>query len=256
MSHHRLRAGRAPGLSAALVLTVAFAVGCGPAEDKETAKAAATPAARSAAPTPASAMPNGVEKLNAAEILSRARKATASAKSLRMRGQVEEEGEKYALDFRYAGKAKATGSFGMGAQNIQITRIGTDLYFKGDDAFWKSIGGKPAVQLLSGKHLRTTVKNRDFKEMALFTDRSALLTEAVKSLDGWKKGQTGAVGGVPTVALVASTGDKIHVAMRGEPYVLRLDGGAGNRVDYLAYDQPVDVRRPPAKTVVDADALK
>jgi hypothetical protein len=254
--NHRLRAGRAPGLPAALALTVAFAVGCGPAEDKETAKAASTPAARSAAPTPASAMPNGVEKLKPAEILSRARKATASAKSLRMRGQVEEQGEKYALDFRYAGTAKATGSFELDAQKIEITRLGKDVYFKGDDAFWKSIGGKAAVQLLSGKHLRTTVKNPDFKEMALFTDRSALLTEAVKSLGGWKKGKTGAVGGIPTVVLVASTGDRIHVAMRGQPYVLRLDGGAGNQIEYLAYDQPVDVRRPPAKTVVDADALK
>ncbi|WP_141579381.1 hypothetical protein [Actinomadura sp. WMMA1423] len=257
MPHHRLRAGRAPGLSAALLLTVAFAVGCGPAEDKGAAPAkASAPASPSAAPTPASAIPNGVEKLKAAEILRRARKATASAKSLRMRGRIQEDGEKYRLDFRFAGKAKATGTFKMGAQSVQITRIGKDLYLKGDDAFWKSIGGKAAVQLLSGKQLKTTTKNPDFKDIDPVTDPSALLAEAVKSVGSWKKGVPGTVGGVPTVTLVGSSGEKVHVATRGEPYVLLLDGGdPADKIEYLDYDEPVDIPRPPAKTIVDADAL-
>ncbi|MFB4304615.1 hypothetical protein [Actinomadura sp. GTD37] len=253
MPHHRLRTGQA---SAALVLVLAAgaagAAACGPAEKAETtAKKATAPATG-----PAAAPSNGVEKLDAADILSRARKATAAARSLRIRGQIEEGGDEFALDFRYEGKAKSSGWFQQGGERVEITRIGKDLYIKGNDAFWKSIGGKGAVQVLSGKHLKTSSTAADFKDMAFFTDRTAMFNEAVKSAGTWKKGKTGTVGGTPTVTLLAGTsGDQIQVATRGEPYVLVLDGGPANRIEY-AYEEPVTVERPPAGSVIDEDALE
>jgi hypothetical protein len=247
MPQHRLRAAQAP---LAIVLALGFAAACGPAEKAgttaKTASAPAKPNAASAAPAP-----NGVEKLRAAEIVSRARKATASARSLRMRGSVRDGKERYTLDFRFAGKTKATGWVQNGKQRMEFTRIGKEVYLKGNDAFWRSAGGKAAVQLFSGKYLKTTTKDPDFKDMAAFTDRTALLNEAMKSEGAWKKGKAG-----PSfVSLTGAAGDEIQVATQGKPYVLVLDGGPGNRIEYLAYEQPVDARRPPAGTVVDGDAF-
>ena len=248
---HRLRAAGAP---AALVLLLASVAACGPAEKTETTpRAASASATGSASPAAAS---NGVEKLKSAEILARARKATGSARFLRMRGDVKDGDDAFKLDFRFAGKAKATGWFQQGAERVEITRIGKDIYLKGNTAFWKSIGGKGAVQLFSGKHLKTTSSNADFKDLAAFTSRTALFDEAVKAVGTWTKGKTGTIGGSPAVTLTGAPGEEISVATRGEPYVLVMNGGPGNRIEYLAYEQPVDVRRPPAASVVDGDAFE
>lgn len=247
MPQHRLRAG---GVSAVIVLALASGAACGPAEDAATtSKTAAAPA------RPSTAASNGVEKLRPAEILSRARKATASARYLRMRGQIDDGDGKVALDFRFAGATEASGWFQQGKQRVEIIRIGKDVYIKGNKAFLKEIGGKSAVQLLAGKHIKTTAKSADFKDLAAFTDRTSLMKEALKAAGTWKKGAAGTVAGRPALTLTGGPGVEIQVATSGEPYVLRLDGGPGNRIEYLAYGTRVDVRRPPAEAVVDGDGF-
>ncbi|QKW32972.1 hypothetical protein HUT06_02065 [Actinomadura sp. NAK00032] len=250
MPHHRLRAGR---VSAVLVLAVASGTAaCGPAEKTGTTEKPGAAAKTSTAAAPA----NGVEKLRAAEILHRARKATNGAHSLRIRGHVVDGGDKFTLDFRYAGKSKSTGWFQQGRERVEITRIGKEVYLKGNDAFWTSVGGKGALQLFSGKYLKTTGTSPDFKDLAVFTYRTALLNEAVKSAGTWRKGKAATVGGTPAVTLTTgATGDEIQVATRGEPYVLALTGGPQNRIEYIDYGKPVDVRRPPAGSVVDESAF-
>ncbi|MEU8343693.1 hypothetical protein AB0C74_18500 [Spirillospora sp. NPDC048832] len=258
MSHHRLRAGR---MSAVLVLAIASGTAaCGPAEETGTTEKATATAksstAAGAATGPAAAPANGVEKLPAAEVLRRARKATNGARSLRIRGQVEDGTDKFTLDFRYEGKSKSTGWFQQGRERVEITRIGKVVYLKGNDAFWKSMGGKGAMQLFSGKYLKTTSATDGYKDLAAFTYRTTALNETVKSAGPWRTGKTGTVGGTPAVTLgTASTEDEIHVATRGEPYVLALTSGPENRIEYIDYGKPVTVQRPPAGSVVDANAF-
>ncbi|GAA1790146.1 hypothetical protein GCM10009735_22150 [Actinomadura chokoriensis] len=241
-----------------IVLVLASGAACGPAEDAATtSKTASAPARPSAGATAGAtaAASNGVEKLRPAEILARARKATAAARYLRMRGQIDDGDGKVAFDFSFAGATEATGWFQQGKQRVEITRIGKDVYIKGNKAFLTDIGGKSAVQLLSGKHLRTTAKSADFKDLAALTDRTSLMKEALKAAGTWKKGAAGTVAGTPALTLTGGPGVAIQVATSGEPYVLRLDGGPGNRIEYLAYGTRVDVRRPPAEAVVDGDGF-
>ncbi len=258
--HHRLRAGR---VTAVLVLAVASGTAaCGPAEKTGTTEKAGATAKTSTTPAtgtaggPAAAPANGVEKLGADEILRRARKATDGARSLRVRGQVQDGGDTYTLDFRYEGATKSTGWFQQGNQRVEITRIGKEVYLKGNDAFWKSIGGKGALQLFSGKYLKTSNTAADFKDLSIFTYRTALFNEAVKSADTWRKGKTLTVGGTPALSLTtAGAADEIHVATQGEPYVLALAGGPENRIEYTDYGKPVTVQRPPAGSIVDESAF-
>ncbi|MFF5261809.1 hypothetical protein ACFY4C_22965 [Actinomadura viridis] len=235
-------------------LALAFTTACDPAQETGTApsKAASAPAPASPSPTVTA---NGVEKLAARDILARASKATASAESVRMHGRFKEGGEEYALDFRFAGRTKSTGRFEQGNQHVDLTRIGKAVYLKGNDAFWKDVGGKGAVQLFSGKSIKTTATNADFADLAAFTDRRGLLAELLKVKGGWDKGKTGTVGGTPTVALVGPDGEQVHVATQGEPYLLLLDGGPANRLEFSAFNERVDVQAPPPGTVVDPDAL-
>lgn len=250
---HRLRNVRALGIPA--VLALAFTMGCGPNED--TGAGQGKPDETATAGTPAAPSPavtaNGVEKLGAAEILKQARKATASAKYMRVHGRVADEEGRMTLDFRYAGKAKSTGWFTIGAQRVEITRVGSDIYFQGNAAFWTAIGEKAAYKLFKGKFIKTTADNADFKDLAAFTDRTGLFDEVVKAAPGWKKGETGKAGGTPSVVLTSSAGDRIQVATQGRPYVLSMDGGQDNHLEYSAYGQPMEIRRPPARDVVDLE---
>jgi len=251
--YHRLRSVRTLGVPA--VLALALTMGCGPNQDTDagSAKPGETGRAKTSAAPSSTLTANGVEKLEAAEILKRARKATVSAKYMRVHGRVADEEGKKTLDFRYAGKTRSTGWFTLGAQRVEITRVGSDIYFQGNAAFWTAAGEKAAYKLFKGKFIKTTADNADFKELAAFTDRTGLFDEVVKSAPGWKKGKAGEVGGVPTVVLTNSVGDRIQVATQGRPYPLSMDGGQDNHLEYSPYGKPVEIRRPPGRNVVDMD---
>ncbi|TDB90760.1 hypothetical protein E1264_03885 [Actinomadura sp. KC216] len=77
----------------------------------------------------------------------------------------------------------------------------------------------------------------------------------MKAVGGWEKGETGKAGTIPTTVLTAASGDKIHVATQGRPYVLLVDGGPGNSIEYLSYEEPVTVKAPPAGSVIAPDPL-
>jgi hypothetical protein len=247
--HYRRPSGRAQISGAALALVLTCTVGCLPAQDDEKAAPSKAPGAPTAEPAS-----NGMAKLSPAEIMTRTRKATDSAAYVRMRAEVTDGGQKYKLDFRFAGKTKATGWFTQGSQRVEITRIGKTIYLSGNKAFWKSAGGTSAVQLLAGKHVKTTAKNSDFKEIAAFTNRTALLTEVLKATSGWKKGKPDKVGGVPTVVLYNGAGDTLQVAAQGRPYALLVEGGLHDRIEYLDYGKPVRIK-PPTGPIIDVDAL-
>ncbi|MFB4318114.1 hypothetical protein [Actinomadura sp. 21ATH] len=238
-----------------VALGLALTAGCDSGGGTSTVqkKKATAPAT---APAPPAEAANGVEKLAAAKILARAREATAGAPSVRLKGAFKEGGDEIALDFRFGGKKRAAGKLRLGDQNIELTRLGSTVYFKGDDKFLKGIGGQSVVTLLSGKYVKTTSKDPDFAELASFADLSGLLREMVASAGGgWTKGAAGNVAGVPAVALTGPDGEQVHVATRGRPYLLRLDAGPRNRLDFIEYGGRVDLRPPPAAEVIDASEL-
>lgn len=235
-------------LPVALVLT--FTAGCGTGEGTGSGKGTGT-GTKAAAPATPSAASNGVEKLGAAQILARARKATAAAPSVRLKGTFKEGGDDVALDFRFAGRKRAGGTLGMGNQHLELTRIGSTVYFKGNDKFLRSIGGKDAVTLMSGKYVKTTTKAEGFAEIAVLTDIHGLLAGMLRAGRGWDKGRTGTVAGRPAVTLTGPDGEQIHVATQGQPYLLQLDGGPTNRLEFLSYGERVDLKPPPAGTVIE-----
>src|SRR5690606_13640651 len=167
---HRLRNVRALGIPA--VLALAFTMGCGPNEDTGAGQGKPDETA-TAAPSPA-VTANGVEKLGAAEILKQARKATASAQYMRVHGRVADEAGRVTLGCRYAGRATSRCRCTVGAQRVEITGVGADIYFQGNAAFWTAIGEKAAYKLVKGKFIKTTAVNADFKDLAACTDRTGL----------------------------------------------------------------------------------
>jgi hypothetical protein len=242
--------GLALVLPVALALT--FTAGCGTGEG---AGAGTGQGTKAAAPATSAPPANGVEKLGAAEILAKARKATAGAPSVRLTGRFKEGGDAMALDFRFAGRKKSAGTLKMGKQHLELTRLGSTVYFKGNDAFLRSIGDKSTVTLMSGKYMKTTSKDPDFADIASFSNLSGFLGEMLASKGAWSKGKAGTVSGKPTVMLTGPDGEQVHVATQGRPYLLQLDGGPENRLDFVSYGERVDVKPPPANLVLDVASM-
>ncbi|TDD96846.1 hypothetical protein [Actinomadura rubrisoli] len=237
-------------LAVPAALMLMFAAAC---DSKEDGASVAAGSSGPSAPSVPSA--NGVERLDAAKILARARKATLAARSVRLHGTIrDDDGKDVTLDFRYSG-GKAMGDLTTDGQRVSLVRIGRAVYFKGDDAFWKAAGGKGAVQLLSGKYLKTTPNEKDFAELAAFTIPSKLFAQLLTPEGALSKRGAATVAGVPATSLADGGGGRLYVATRGEPHVLRIESKGDGRVDFDGYGAAVAIQPPPAGQVVDVADL-
>lgn len=229
-------------LVAALLTPVALVAGC---DTADTRTAAPRPTAATAAPSG-----NGIDKLSAQEILDRATKAAKAAHSVRVRGRVRESGELYTIDMSLAGK-KATGHVSWEGQRIELTRIGSTVYIKGNKKFWKANGGgSAAVKQLFGKHLKVSLRDEAFADLGLLTRQSKVVSEILKPDGPVTKGARAQIDGKPAIALRDESGDALYVAAEGEPYPLRIDPAGVQRLDFTAYNADVEVKRPPSRLVV------
>ncbi|WP_157406804.1 hypothetical protein [Actinomadura rubrobrunea] len=250
-------------VSALLTGAVLVLTGCEPADGGRASGGEAEASTTSVSPSPsatATATANGVERLRPAQILARARAATLAARSLRVRGQIREDGERGDVDLRFDGRTRAAGEITMDGGHVSIICIDSVVYFKGDDAFWKTAAGKAGKtgkgtpQLLGGMWLKDTAEG--FGELAETGDRKKFLAETLKEAGTSIKVEgTSRIGGRAALTLRGS-GGRIYVATEGEPYVLRVDIGAKGYLDLSGFDEPVAVKAPPEDQVVDLSELE
>jgi hypothetical protein len=233
------------GMLGAVVL--AFGVACGDSE--------------SGSGTPAAPVDNGVAELSADEILSKAQQALRDADSVHVKGEGTSDGETFGVDMRFSGSDGATGSLTAGGQTIEMLRIGNTVYLKANEEFWKSTTGSAAAgELLKGKYLKADSSDKNFGELASFTDLAEFAKETLKPEGEISKGERSNIRGVPTIALIdAEEGGSLHVATEGEPYPMQIapkEGGEETgQIDFLDYGAPVELKEPPADQVVDASKL-
>lgn len=231
---------RALRLVIPLALAVGLVAGCG---GKPT-----TPAP--VATTPSEAFPGK----STAQIIEMAKSALAAAPSVHLKGTFIAEGKPMTIDLQYTSGAEGVGTVSTEGESFQIKKIGNDVYFKGDDAFMKSIIGDDAAvaKLLKGKWIKSS--GSDAAEMAVFFNLSDEIFEDVPT--GLRRGDTGVINGIKALALVGSGDDgTIWIATEGLPYPLRLDGGADGTLDFTDYGANVDLTAPPASEVFDLSQL-
>ncbi|MFE2229671.1 hypothetical protein [Streptomyces kronopolitis] len=202
---------------------------------------------------------NGVGKLPAAKIESKARAAARQAGTVHLSGNVVSQGRTYKLDMSLA-KDGAKGELTTKAAAFQLLRVGDALYLKADAAFWagekRGASGAPggAATKLDGKYVKVPAADPVYKRFSGFTDKDALLTGLLALHGGLTAGDRSDIDGVRTVRLTAGAGagGTLDVSLEGTPYPLRLQraGGAGVlRLD--DWGKRVDLRAPAKGQVVD-----
>ncbi|WFB11586.1 hypothetical protein LRS74_11220 [Streptomyces sp. LX-29] len=173
---------------------------------------------------------NGVGKLPATKIESKARKAAGGAGSVHLSGTLVSKGRTFTLDMRLKGNG-GTGQVSSQGGTFELLRVGQDLYLKADAGFWAhQEAGKPseadtaAARKLDGKYVKVPVGDPSYEQLSGFTDKGLLL-DGLLGLHGTiTVGDRGTVGGVRTIRISggAGSGGSLDVSLEGAPYPLRL----------------------------------
>ncbi|MFF3403163.1 hypothetical protein ACFYW6_32270 [Streptomyces sp. NPDC002659] len=183
---------------------------------------------------------NGIAKLSAAEIETKARATADAATSVRLSGTLVSKGGTYKLNMRLKHDG-GTGSVTSKDNTFELLRIGDALYLKADAGFWTHVDGesdeKPgttdsqAAGKLNDKYVKVPKGDPAYKQFRGFTDMDVLLEGLLGMQGDLSKGDRTQVGGVRTIKVLAGegTGGTLDVSLEGKPYPLQFAraGGAG-----------------------------
>ncbi len=232
-----------------LALTGALLAGCGGSGNDSTS--GRTP--ESAAPTD-----NGVAALEAQAIVDKAVAALGTAKSFSMKGEIDTEGEKIAIDLKVAGK-DVLGALTLDGNKIELLRVGDQNFMRPDAGAWKTLGGESGEtisKLMGNKWAKLSSSDADYQSFFDIADPAELLKPDGKIT----KGDTKTVNGTKAVGVVQSgeDGGTLWVATTGEAYPLTLEGPSGQgQVAFGDFGATFDEIKAPADAdVIDLDSLK
>lgn len=184
-----------------------------------------------------------VSGLTAEQIVTEAQRALSQASSVHITGTYRENNKPVTIDMRIAQDDMATGIVISNGSNVEVRRIGDQLFVRGDDKFLAALG--PEAVKTKGKWLVGPIAQAD-RGLANLTDlqrfagtlspgKGALVKEAVRPLAG-----------TPAVSVRSSTGARLFVADTGPTNPLRVErtGPISGFVDYRDYNAPVVVTAP------------
>lgn len=181
---------------------------------------------------------NGEASKPAAQVLTDATRAATQASSFHVSGHVASNGTTVTLDLAIAKGKGAKGSMSAGGASFQLVEVGTTIYIKGSDAFYKQFGGAAAAQLLHGKWLKGSASTGQLASLATMTNPQALFQQVTKNHGKLVNGGETTYAGQKVVKIKkAATGDTLYVAATGTPYPVALVGGKGNEGNVVTLDR-------------------
>ncbi|MGV9312479.1 hypothetical protein ACWDR0_09805 [Streptomyces sp. NPDC003691] len=183
---------------------------------------------------------NGVGKLPAAEIETRARAAADGAKAVRLSGTLVSKGGTYKLNMRLK-DGGGSGSVTTDDHTFELLRIGDDLYLKADAGFWSGRGAgdgsepsetdAEAAGKLGGKYVRVPQGDPAYEQFRGFTEKDGLLDAFLVMEGELSKGDRTKIGNVRAVEVTTEEGKGgvLDVSLEGTPYPVQFAraGGAG-----------------------------
>ncbi|MEU7578002.1 hypothetical protein AB0B50_10405 [Streptomyces sp. NPDC041068] len=206
---------------------------------------------------------NGVGKLSASKIQSKAGRAAEGASAVRLSGTVVSKSHTYSLDMRLKGEG-GTGSVTSKGQTFRLLRIGDELYLKADSQFWTHDNGKTdgksrkadetAAAKLHGKYVKVPQGDPSYEQLSGFTDKDVLLDGMLALHGTLAKGDRGKTGAVRTIKITGDegAGGTLDVSLEGKPYPLRLErGGHAGTLKLTDWNKDFPLQEPAKDEMVD-----
>ncbi|GAA1975365.1 hypothetical protein [Kitasatospora viridis] len=264
----------------AALLCAALAVGatgCGDPKDTSNDGKAKAPASPSASASPsdgsASASPSGgsaFDGMTADQIEQAAKKALASATTVKVGGSIGAKGGPVTVDLSFDNQQHCQGTISSEQfGTLEIIHNADGTWMKPDATFWQyaaTKAGKPgagpqAAELFKGRYLTGAQDDPALAPMAQLCSLVAKETSDEPAGAAYTKGAESGANGVPALKIYGKDDQGqdtiLYVASQGTPYLLKVDDGGGAAViDFSDFNQPVSIQAPPADQVVDYDAFE
>jgi hypothetical protein len=204
---------------------------------------------------------NGVGKLPAKEIQTKARTAAGAVDAVRLSGSVVTSGKTYKLDMSLKADG-GSGSVTAEGAAFQLLRVGEQLFLKADAEFWNHEDGKSddggsdkaAGDKLEGKYVKVPAGDPSYKKFSGFTDKDLLLDGLLTLHGALDTDGHHEQSGVRTIRITGDggSGGTLDVSLEGEPYPLRLvrAGGAGT-LSFSAWGKDFALKEPAKDETVD-----
>ncbi|WP_055588672.1 hypothetical protein [Peterkaempfera griseoplana] len=203
---------------------------------------------------------NGIGRQAPDVIAAKARAAALGASSVHLSGTVVSAGATYRLDMRLK-SGGGTGEVVSGARTFELLRVGSQLYVKGDAAFYSEASSgtssagsdsTAASAKLQGKYVRVHSTDPSYRQLSVFTDKAALLGSVTDLGGPARKADYRRIDGLRTVAVTTDGGSTVRVSLQGTPFPVEVDrpGNAGT-LTLSEYGRDFTVTPPPAGQVLD-----
>ena len=192
-----------------------------------------------------------------------AEKDMKALKSVRISGEVVEDGEKTSVDMTLTTDGDCEGTLAVQGGEAQIRSLGGETWIKPDSAFWEASAGEQAalVQGVVGDKWVVVGDDQDFAE---FCDLDELLKEMGDDEveDKAEVEGTEDVDGTEAVKVTGDTeeGDpvKVWVAVDEPHHILKVEVDEGEEpveVAFSEFDEELSVEAPADDEVIDLEAL-
>jgi hypothetical protein len=252
--HHmmnHLRPRRASYLFVAAATAVALSLsGCVTVNTTDKAKTGSAPSVTSAA-----------KEVPTAKVLyDQMRKSVAAAKSVRMKGVINESGKKLTIDLAGDSDGKNTrAKVNDGNGALELLSVGGNIYIKADSAYWTKNGSSAIAKVAAGKYVKVPAASGMMDDLKVTTLLAGLFKELPLSVVTQKVEQTD-VNGVPAYMLadkLSSQEGQIYVSADGKAQLLRIVSAKKNTgtLDFTDWDAVPPMSAPPASQLVKIPGL-
>ncbi|MGO9752218.1 MAG: hypothetical protein ACLP22_12065 [Solirubrobacteraceae bacterium] len=189
---------------------------------------------------------NGVAAKPPDAIVTAASNALHGVSTVHVSGAFVSSGVPTALNLYLVSGKGGRGSMSQNGLSFQLVTAGNEVYINASPAFWRHFGGAAAATLFRGRWLKAPATGQ-FSSLSSLTNLGELFDKLLGQHGTLTKGAVKTVDGQTVVPVTDTTnGGTLYVATTGKPYpveIVKTGSGAG-RIDFSAYDQPVQLTVP------------
>jgi hypothetical protein len=194
---------------------------------------------------------NGLASKSPDAIVAAAKEAATHAATVHISGSTVSGNRPISLNMELVAGKGAKGHLTVGGLGIDIVEVEHAFYLNGSPAFYRSVAGAAAAQLLQGKWLKAPANSGEFASLAQLTNLTTLLGSSLSSHGTLAKGAETTIGGQRAIPIHDTTrGGTLYVAATGTPYPLEISksGSEAGTVTFGEWNKPVTLT-PPAGAI-------
>ncbi|MCM2390232.1 hypothetical protein [Streptomyces albipurpureus] len=171
--------------------------------------------------------------------------------------------------FAVNSRGECAGTLSMGATGTaELIKVGDTAWMRFDEAYLKELGKdeSPAdraatIKVMKGRYIEADASDPDARESLELCDLNAMLANFEEESTAARVGGETTVNGRRALTLTETDGKvtyRAQVATEGKPYLLKAEQLGGDEPFMMAFsgfDEPVPVKKPARKDILDLEKL-